>query len=179
MRIRAVAGAILLWAACGAAAWSHEVRPVALGIVEQGIAERGGHQCRVELRCEQALAGRTLSVQWPLYNPSVTTLVRYATREGFTHSAVLTPDVTTWTVPREPSAGDVVRGYFVLGVEHILGGWDHLLFIGALLAVAILIRRSFTGRAADAHRLAARARYLMAYLIGIPAAFWLVQRLPL
>ena len=39
-------------------------------------------------------------------------------------------------MPAEPSTGDVVRGYFVLGVQHILGGWDHLLFVTGLLLIA-------------------------------------------
>lgn len=37
------------------------------------------------------------------------------------------------TVPPSESRLDVARGYLTLGVEHILGGWDHLLFVFGLL----------------------------------------------
>ncbi|HMA11083.1 MAG TPA: HupE/UreJ family protein, partial [Steroidobacteraceae bacterium] len=148
-----------LWAIAAGAAWSHEVRPVSLAIVE-----RGDHEYQVELRvpntiepdnrpavrwpegcreapggrlsCEQPLAGRSLQLEWPLYNPSVTTLARYTTRDGASRTAVLTPETAGWTVPAEPSTREVVRGYFVLGVEHILGGWDHLLFVAGLVLIA-------------------------------------------
>lgn len=34
------------------------------------------------------------------------------------------------------SPGEVTRDFFVLGIHHIIGGYDHLLFLGALLLVA-------------------------------------------
>jgi hypothetical protein len=71
-----------------------------------------------------------------MYNPSVSTLARYTARDGNTRTAVMTPDTPAWTVPAEPSGADVMRGYFVLGVKHILGGWDHLLFVAGLLLIA-------------------------------------------
>jgi hydrogenase/urease accessory protein HupE len=151
--------AVALWALVALDAWPHEARPVALG-----IAELGGGDYRVELRvpnsiepynrpvvswpagcrentpgrlhCESALAGRSLSLEWPMYNPSVSTLARYTTRDGNTRTAVITPDAPAWTVPAEPSVGDVMRAYFLLGVKHILGGWDHLLFVAGLLLIA-------------------------------------------
>jgi hydrogenase/urease accessory protein HupE len=156
---RIVVRALLLWMMVAAPAWPHEVRPVALGIVERGALEyqielrvpqsiepdnrpsvRWPDGCRENpagmLRCEQALAGQTLVLEWPLYNPSVTTLARYTTQDGHSRTAVLTPESPTWTVPVDPATRDVVRGYFVLGVEHILGGWDHLLFVAGLLLIA-------------------------------------------
>jgi hydrogenase/urease accessory protein HupE len=44
-------------------------------------------------------------------------------------------------VPAEPTALAVARGYFVLGVRHILGGADHLLFVAGLLLLARGLRR--------------------------------------
>jgi len=150
---------MLLWLVVVTPAWPHEARPVALGIVE-----RGPNEYQVDLRvpntiepynrptvswpsgcsqsaagilhCDQPLAGRSLGIGWPMYNPSVTTLARYATREGHARSAVLPPGTTSWRVPAEPTTGEVARGYFMLGVEHILGGWDHLLFVAGLVLIA-------------------------------------------
>jgi hydrogenase/urease accessory protein HupE len=147
-----------LWALAVLPATAHEARPVLLGIVERGEADyqvefrvpntvepsnrptiawpvgcrelAAGH-----LHCEQALAGSPVRLEWPLYNPSVTTLVRF-TRDGYTSSDVLTPETTAWVVPVKPTARAVISGYFVLGVGHILGGWDHLLFVTGLLLIA-------------------------------------------
>ena len=150
---------VALWALVVLPAWTHEARPVALGILELSGGEyrveirvpssiephnrpvvRWPAGCRENppgrLRCDSALAGQKLSMEWPLYNPSVTTLARYTTRDGSTRTAVMTPDAPAWTVPAEPSRVDVIRAYFLLGVKHILGGWDHLLFVAGLLLIA-------------------------------------------
>jgi hydrogenase/urease accessory protein HupE len=51
--------------------------------------------------------------------------------------AVLGPRSPSLTVPARPTRWDVVRGYVMLGIEHILSGPDHLLFVfGLLLLVA-------------------------------------------
>lgn len=88
------------------------------------------------LRCGQPLTGRELHIEWPLFNPSVTTLVRYQPRDGAVVAAVLPPETSTWLVPVKPSRPAVIGGYFALGVDHILFGIDHLLFVAGLLLVA-------------------------------------------
>jgi hydrogenase/urease accessory protein HupE len=156
---RWLARTIALWVLVAQPALSHEARPVSLGIVERAAGEyqvelrvpesiepfnrpavRWPEGCLESsagrLHCERALTGHSLRLEWPMYNPSVTTLARYTSRDGFIRTAVLPPDELAWKVPADPSAGDVMRGYFVLGVEHILGGWDHLLFVTGLLLIA-------------------------------------------
>jgi hydrogenase/urease accessory protein HupE len=49
----------------------------------------------------------------------------------------LAPTRTSFVVQATPSAGDVAVTYLRLGVEHILFGFDHLLFV---LALTILVR---------------------------------------
>ena len=49
----------------------------------------------------------------------------------------LTPDVPTHLVLAEPTTGEVFLSYLMLGFEHIIEGWDHLLFVFALM---VLIR---------------------------------------
>lgn len=88
------------------------------------------------LRCERPLTGRELNMEWPLYNPSVTTLVRYQPRDGAVVAAVLPPETSSWLVPVKPSRLAVIGGYFVLGADHILFGIDHLLFVAGLLLIA-------------------------------------------
>jgi hydrogenase/urease accessory protein HupE len=152
---------LLAWLSTAAA---HEARPVALSIHERegGLYAYELHipasvqpdnrptaewpaDCRTVgaqlLRCAQPLAGRSVRWQWPLYNPSVTVLARYAPREGAARTAVLTPGTDVWVIPADPTALGVMRSYFVLGVEHILGGADHLLFVAGLLLIARGVRR--------------------------------------
>jgi hydrogenase/urease accessory protein HupE len=53
----------------------------------------------------------------------------------------LTPDAPSFTVVAAPGAGEVAGTYFALGVEHILQGLDHQLFVLALLLLVGGTRR--------------------------------------
>jgi hydrogenase/urease accessory protein HupE len=64
-------------------------------------------------------------------------LVRLQRLDGTTQITRLTPSAPSFVVAAAPSALEVARTYLLLGVEHILGGVDHLLFVLALL---ILVR---------------------------------------
>ena len=64
----------------------------------------------------------------------------------------LTQQTTMVTVATVPDAWEVARSYFVLGVEHILTGYDHLLFVIAL--VLLLGRLSPVIKAATAFTVA-------------------------
>jgi hydrogenase/urease accessory protein HupE len=64
----------------------------------------------------------------------VDVLVRISLADGRVVSRVLRPDAPSFTFDtREP--GRAVGGYFRLGVEHILLGIDHLLFVLALVLI--------------------------------------------
>ena len=62
-------------------------------------------------------------------------LVRLERLDGSMQVSRLTPASPSFTVKAEPSAMEVVRTYTVLGIEHILTGIDHLLFVLALLII--------------------------------------------
>ena len=68
-------------------------------------------------------------------------LVRVGFADGVTHTQVLRPNLTAFTVEGAPSKWSVMVDYFRLGVEHILGGLDHLLFVLALLLIVGSTRR--------------------------------------
>jgi hydrogenase/urease accessory protein HupE len=91
--------------------------------------------------CRGGLEGQTLRIAYPLYNPSITTLVRVTAASGAVDTAVLPPDVLEWTVPRSPSFLAVARDYLVLGFRHIWTGPDHLLFVAGLMLLARRPRR--------------------------------------
>ena len=91
--------------------------------------------------CAESLYGKTLALDYPYFNPSLATFYRYAGTDGGTLTAMLTPTSGPWEVPLEPTAGNVAREYLLLGIEHIIGGLDHLLFVLGLLVIARTLRR--------------------------------------
>jgi hypothetical protein len=62
-------------------------------------------------------------------------LVRLERLDGSIQVTRLTPSAPSFVVEAAPRALEVVRTYSVLGVEHILTGIDHLLFVLALLII--------------------------------------------
>jgi len=52
---------------------------------------------------------------------------------GESYTQVLKPDQPSYTIPTVSSSLNVIKTYFVLGVEHIWFGIDHLLFVLALV----------------------------------------------
>ena len=59
---------------------------------------------------------------------------------------VLVPTEPTWSLApgEEESAGTSFVGYVILGIEHILAGWDHLAFVAALLILSRSLREVAT-----------------------------------
>jgi hydrogenase/urease accessory protein HupE len=68
-------------------------------------------------------------------------LVRIEFADGATWVGRLTPRAPQVTIPERRSGGSVAAAYLGLGVEHILLGIDHLLFVLALLLVTRGARR--------------------------------------
>jgi len=62
-------------------------------------------------------------------------LVRIERLDGTTQVTRLTPSAPSFVVSASAGAMGVARTYTVLGVEHILSGVDHLLFVLALLII--------------------------------------------
>ena len=101
---------------------------------------RGSLQHRT-FRCEADPAGTPLQIRYPLFNPSVSALVRLSRLSGETHSLLASPKQTEVVIPAVESFGSVARDYLTLGVEHILEGYDHLLFLVCLMLIAGTGRR--------------------------------------
>lgn len=95
----------------------------------------GAHISRWTLTCpEPGLSGQSISIDG-LAQTITDVLVRLQFSDGTTHSQILKPNNTSMTVRGSPSTWQVVADYVVLGVEHILGGIDHLLFVLCLLLI--------------------------------------------
>lgn len=91
-------------------------------------------------RCPQGLAGE-LRLIYPGSAPSVPGLVRIIWASGESRSLVLKPGETRVTLPQPESRAGVAGQYLRLGIEHILTGFDHLLFLVCLLWLAGGLRR--------------------------------------
>ena len=90
--------------------------------------------------CAGGLEGGTLHIAG-LEQTSTDVLVRFDFADGVTGTHRLTPTDTSFVVPKQPDSLEVVRTYFGFGVEHILLGIDHLLFVLALLLLVKGVRR--------------------------------------
>jgi len=89
---------------------------------------------------EGGLAGQSIRIDG-LQATLTDVLVRVAFANGITHTQVLRPNAASFTLKGTPSRWEVADDYFRLGVEHILGGVDHLLFVLALLIIVEGTRR--------------------------------------
>jgi hydrogenase/urease accessory protein HupE len=89
---------------------------------------------RWSARCPAGLAGHELSIDG-LSSTLTDVLARYERLDGTTQVARLTPSKVGFTVTNAESWHEVGLTYGALGVEHILPGIDHLLFVLALLLI--------------------------------------------
>ena len=91
---------------------------------------------RRTIRRHGGLAGQTIAIEG-LSRTSTDVLVRIEGLGGATQTERLSPMKTTFVVEAAPGAWEVAATYLRLGIEHILFGFDHLLFV---LALVILVR---------------------------------------
>ncbi|MBV8211359.1 MAG: HupE/UreJ family protein [Burkholderiaceae bacterium] len=84
--------------------------------------------------CHRGLTGGTIRIEG-LDATMTDVLVRIEHLDGTTQTARLLPASPALVVEAAPHRLEVARTYTVLGIEHILGGIDHLLFVLALLII--------------------------------------------
>jgi hydrogenase/urease accessory protein HupE len=103
------------------------------------------------LTCSRDLAGARIGLKG-MEATFTDALVRVAPLGRPVQAARLTPRQTSLVVAAVPDRWEVARSYFAIGVEHILLGWDHLLFVIAL--VVLLGRLGSVVKAATAFTVA-------------------------
>jgi hydrogenase/urease accessory protein HupE len=96
----------------------------------------GAYVERRTIRRDGGLTGNAVSIEG-LSATSTDVLVRIETLAGAIQTERLSPTKTAFVVQAAPGAAEVAATYLRLGVEHILFGFDHLLFV---LALVILVR---------------------------------------
>jgi len=104
-----------------------------------------GHWHEESWRCADGLGGQQVAITYPLANPNLAAIVRYTAQPGADPQTILLqPQDTAFSVPRAEEGGSVFADFLVLGVEHILIGLDHLLFVAGLILIARTPRRILT-----------------------------------
>ena len=88
-----------------------------------------------QLQCDGPLSGKTFAL--PQLTGNSDALLRVMPTDAPTQSHRLTARDPAITIAAEQSTWDVAKAYFIIGMEHILAGWDHLLFVIALVLLVV------------------------------------------
>ena len=88
-----------------------------------------------EVSCRGEVSGGTIGL--PTLSGRSDALLRVAPLGREVQSHRLTARNPSVTIIARPDRWQVMRSYFVLGTEHILVGWDHLLFVIALILLVV------------------------------------------
>jgi len=104
------------------------VTPPRASMINGAVTERW------TVKCAGGLSGGTVHIAG-LRGTMTDVLVRLERPDGTTQVTRLTPSVPSFMVSARAGAMSVARTYAVLGVEHILSGIDHLLFVLALILI--------------------------------------------
>lgn len=102
----------------------------------------GAHVERWTIERPGGLVGQTVRIDG-IVGGATDVLVRVERADGTSQVERLLPERPQFTIVASAGLAEVARSYLVLGVEHILGGIDHLLFVLALLLIVRGGRRIF------------------------------------
>jgi len=91
--------------------------------------------------CEGESTDLKIDLKYPGTNPVLSTLVLYRTLDGNEQSLMASPDESTVPLPGTETAWQVAQRYSAAGVEHILEGYDHLLFVLCLMLLSGTLKR--------------------------------------
>lgn len=91
---------------------------------------------RWQISCESSLVGSIVEVSGiSNFQPNV--ILRVLLLDGRKYQVVLNSLSPRFVVPEHPQVSIVFKNYLILGVGHILTGWDHLLFV---LGLVLLVK---------------------------------------
>ena len=136
--------------------------PPAASIVSSAYVERS------TLRLAGGWDGQEIYIEG-LSRTLTDALFRFQRLSGTTQTSRLSPDAPSVLIESEPSRFQVSWTYTVLGVQHILEGIDHLLFVACLFIVAGMTRKliiTITG-------------FTLAHSVTLAAATLDIVRLPI
>ena len=100
----------------------------------RGLFSGGAYVERWQVSRPGGLAGQTLAIDG-IAGGVTDVIVRVERSDGTSQVEHLLPQRPQFTVKAATGTAQVAWSYLVLGIEHILGGVDHLLFVLALLLI--------------------------------------------
>jgi len=101
-----------------------------------------GHWHASRWQCSGGLAGRTIAIVFPATTPALATIARLQLAGAADMSTVLLqPGRDQLLIPAPREHRNVFAEFLRLGVAHVWGGVDHLLFIAGLIFIARTPRR--------------------------------------
>jgi len=92
------------------------------------------------IHCTESIVGQRIFIEDP-GNSNTDILLRIKWLDGAVSTAMLKASRPFYDIPEKSSSTDIVITYLGLGVEHILLGVDHLLFVFVLLLIVNNTRR--------------------------------------
>lgn len=91
---------------------------------------------RMSYQCGQPDLTFDLKLVYPAGNPALTSLIVYKSLNDEPQQVFSGPEITKVTLGAASDPVEVSKQYLVAGVEHILIGFDHLLFVLCLIIIA-------------------------------------------
>jgi hypothetical protein len=121
------------------------VLPARCQTTEPALASENGQQLTQTWRLDcgkQSLIGERIGLAG-LEKRKTDALMRIKLADGRLIQGVLRAHQQTLVIPGQTTRLDIFHGYLDLGMEHILTGFDHLLFVLGLLLLVRIPRRLF------------------------------------
>lgn len=103
-------------------------------VVSKGVGT--AREDRWQLTCDGLLVGSLIEVRG-ISDLQSNVILRVTLHDGRNYQVVLNSESPQFVVPEYPRISDVFKNYVMMGVFHILTGWDHLLFV---LGLVLLVR---------------------------------------
>jgi hydrogenase/urease accessory protein HupE len=119
-----------------------ELRHDSCGLSDGSIGGRpAGLVGKKHYSCSQPNPVFSVELIYPRSNPALTSLIVYKPLTGDPLQLFSGPEKTLLVLPLASSASAVAKQYTVAGIEHILIGTDHLLFVLCLMMIAGTFKR--------------------------------------
>lgn len=93
-------------------------------------------------RCAPGTDALQVMISYPSSNPVLSTLLRYRRAGGGEYSIMAGPDEQLISLPETETFGRIAGQYTWSGFEHILEGYDHLLFVFCLVLLVSKFRKT-------------------------------------
>jgi hydrogenase/urease accessory protein HupE len=119
-----------------------ELRHQGCGLSDGSVGGRpAGLVGKKRYSCSQPNPTFSIELIYPRSNPALTSLIVYKPLDGEPLQIFSGPEKTLVELPLASSASAVAKQYTVAGIEHILIGTDHLLFVLCLMMIAGTFKR--------------------------------------